>query len=153
MLPTIHGEFRMGTDPELRFTPSGVAVASFRAVASSRKEEPKGSGNWVDDKSAWVKVTAFQQLAENIAESLLKGMLVVIDGRLEIEEWEDRDGAKRQTPNILVNTIGPALKYATAKVSKVESQGAQQQSSSRQQTSRDDDPWAAPPAQNDEPPF
>jgi single-strand DNA-binding protein len=137
---------RVGTDPDLRFSPNGLAICKVRAVASSRREEPKGSGNWVDDKSAWLSVTAFGPKAENMAATVHKGMLVLVDGRLSVEEWES--GEKKGTSvEVLVDTIGPSLSYATAEVSKVEKGGGAQPQSSPARPAQS----AAP--QSDEPPF
>lgn len=153
MLPTVTGEFRAGADPTLRFAPSGVAVSELRAVASSRKKDE--DGKWVDDKSVWVTITTFRQLAENVAETITKGDLVVVSGKLQVEEWEDKDGAKRTSVKVIADHIGPALAYATAKVSKTErreSGGSQQQTPQGQDHG---DPWAAPASttQTEEPPF
>lgn len=143
MLPQVQAEVRAVTDTELRFSPSGVAVASFRAVANSRKKQDDGT--WVDDKSCWLKVTAFKKLAENIAESVLKGQLVTVTGKLQTEEWEDKDGQKRSTTVLIADTIGLSLAFAPAQSLSV---GTSSTPSAA--------PSAAPdstPAQPDEPPF
>lgn len=152
-LPATASVYRLGQDPELRFTPYGVAVGTVRAIASSRKKQD--NGEWVDDKKSWVTLTFFNRLAENVVESLHQGDEVVAIGRLEVQEWEDKDGNKRITPAILVDSIGPSLAFATAKVVKAERAGGQ--SSERSRTSRStgpqqDDPWATP-APSDDPPF
>jgi single-strand DNA-binding protein len=152
-LPNTSGEFRAAFDPELRFTPSGKAVATLRAVASSRKKDD--SGEWVDDKTMWTKVTVWGQTAENVVESIGKGDLFLIcNGRTEVEEWTDNEGNKRSGINITANEIGPSLSFQTAKVTRASRSGGQQ---SQQQAPAQDsgDPWAtgggAPPS--DEPPF
>jgi single-strand DNA-binding protein len=153
-LPPINGEFRLGTDPDLRYTPGGMAVCEARAVASSRKKNEQ-TGEWHDDKSAWVTLTAFKELAENMAESLNRGDLVVVLGRLEIAEWTDKDDNKRTTPKVLLDNIGPSLVRATAQVSKKDSSSGGG-GSRVQRTSGpvDNDPWATTPAtSSDEPPF
>lgn len=143
MLPVVHGEFRCVDDPELRFTPSGKAVATVRLVANSRKKE---GDEWVDDKVCWLRLTAFGVQAENLAEAVKKSSLITVLGKLQTEEWEDREGNKRQTYSVLADSIGPSLQ-------KYESSGrkAERSSSSR----GDDDPWAAPSedTKSDEPPF
>ena len=149
MLPSVHGEFTVGTDPSLRFSAGGMAICSFRAVASSRKKDDKGE--WVDDKSAWVNVTGFKQVAEIMAESVEKGQKIVLDGRLEVEPWTDRDANDRISVNVLVNTVGPSLSFATAKVSKVERSSNTQSGQQSRPQSAGEDPWATP--QSDDPPF
>lgn len=145
-LPLVSGEYRVGADPELRFSPSGVAVCNVRAVASSRKK--MDNGDWVDDKTTWVTLTAFKELAQNIAESVAKGDLITATGRLHVENWESGD-KKGTSVSVLVDSIGPSLKYATAKVSKTERTGG----SSNTTNSGDSDPWEAPATQDDAPPF
>lgn len=152
MLPRVHGEFRAAADPELRFTPSGMALCKVRAVASSRKEV---NGEWVDDKTCWVNLTTFKSQAENVAESVTQGMLLVVDGRIQTDDWEDKEGNKRTSVEIVCDSIGPALSWATAKVTKASRSGGggQQQSSSQWGNQSDNDPWATPAGQSDEPPF
>jgi single-strand DNA-binding protein len=152
-LPQVHGEFRIGADPELRFAPSGVAVCKARAVASSRKKTE--GGEWVDDKTCWVYLVGFKRMAENMAESLEKGHLVTVIGKVSTDEWEDREGNKRTSINVVVDSIGPAITWDPARVMKGERQqgggGGQQQQSSPQE-----DPWATGPSsepQAEEPPF
>ncbi len=143
MLPTITGEFRAVTDPELRFTPSGVAVANLRIAANSRK---KVNDEWVDDKVVFLNLTCWKQQAENVAESVQKGDLIMVTGRLETREYETKDGEKRQSFDVTADQIGPSLAFATAKISKAE----------RRSGSADKappaDPYGTPP-QDDEPPF
>lgn len=118
MLPVIQGEFRVVADPELRFTPSGVAVANLRIVANSRKKNEQGE--WVDDKEVWLNLTAWKQLAENIAESVQKGDLIVVKGRLETRSYETKEGEKRQSFDVTADEVGVSLARATAKISKAE---------------------------------
>jgi single-strand DNA-binding protein len=154
MLPTVTGEFRVATDPELRFTPSGMAVCKMRAVTSSRKEEPKGSGNWVDDKQCWVTITCFKQMAENMAESFEKGHLVTVTGRLQTEDWEDKDGGKRTTIELVPYHLGHSITWDASKTVKAQTQ---RESSAQRSSSPSEDPWAVSPggggSQSDEPPF
>jgi single-strand DNA-binding protein len=148
-LPRVHGVFRAAADPELRFTPSGMALCKVRAVASSRKEV---NGEWVDDKTCWVNLTTFKTTAENVAESIQKGMLIVVEGRLQTDDWEDKDGNKRTSIEIVCDSLAPDLSWATARVTKTErSGGGGSQSSNRGAPA--EDPWATPVGQDDEPPF
>jgi len=155
MLPSVVGEFRVVADPELRFAPSGVAVGSIRLVANSRKLN-KQSGEWEDDKILWIDGVCFDKKAENMCESVMKGDLVVINGRLHTEEWEDRtSGDKRSKISMQIYDIGPSLAFATAKVSKterVQGQGTAPAASGGTSAAPAADPWATPPA-GDEPPF
>lgn len=153
-LPIVSGEFRLVADPDLRFAPSGVAVASFRVAANSRK---KVDDEWVDDKVCWLSVTVFKQMAENVVESLSKGDLCFLSGRLQTEDWEDKEGNKRQTYRVVADTVGPALNFATAKVSRVErSSGGQSGGGGQAQrasgTADEENPWVTP-SNPDDPPF
>jgi single-strand DNA-binding protein len=147
MLPTITGEFTVVADPELRFTPSGAAVANIRAVANKKKKNEQ-TGEWVDDKHCWVNLTAWNQMAENVAESIVKGMKVVVTGRLETRDYETSDGQKRISVDVEIFEIGPSLRFATAKVTKAERRSAES-TGSRPPA---EDTWATSPS-NDEPPF
>jgi len=164
-------------DPELRFTPSGAAVANF-TVASTPRTFDRQSGEWKDGQPLFMRCTIWRQAAENVAESLARGTRVVVQGRLEQRSFETREGEKRTVVEMQVDEIGPSLRYATAKVNKVSrgggnsgdwNQGGGGYGSSGtgqgggyggQQGGQDyDDPWgSAPPAgsgaaQDDEPPF
>lgn len=140
-LPLISMEGRVVADPELKYTASGVAMCKFRAVASSRKKITEdGEEKWVDDKNFWISVTCFRKLAENVAESIEKGNLVLIQGRLQTDEWET-DGQKRTAPSILADNVAPSLLFTTVKAVAAE----------RSKGGGDADPWATPPG--DEPPF
>jgi single-strand DNA-binding protein len=158
VLPTITGEFRVGADPDLRFTPAGKAVASIRAVASSRKKDEQ-TGEWSDDKTTWVTLTVWGKPAENLVESIGKGDLLTVIGKLHVEEWEDNEGNKRITPKILVDSIGPSVQFATAKVHKAErasgggsAQPADDPWATTSPPASQPDPWASSPATED-PPF
>lgn len=148
MLPIITGEFRAVADPSLRFTPTGMAVAEFRVAANSRKfdEETK---QWVDDKVVWLTVVAFKKLAENVAESVVKGSLVTVTGKLQTEDWETKEGEKRQTYKVIADTISMSLALSPAKVMS----GARSEGASRSSGPPADDPFAAPAGGGDEPPF
>jgi single-strand DNA-binding protein len=103
-------------DPELRFTPQGVAVANFR-IAVSRRVKDEG-GNWKDGDTSFFKVNCWRQLAENVAESLTRGSRTMVAGRLRMRQWETQEGEKRSVVEIEADEVGPSLKWATAKVEK-----------------------------------
>ena len=105
-------------DPELRFTSSGVAVANFR-VASTPRAFDKATNEWKDGDSLFLSCSVWRQYAENVAESLTKGARVIVTGRLKQRSYETNSGEKRTVFEIDVEDVGPALKSATAKVSKV----------------------------------
>jgi len=104
-------------DPELRFTPSGAAVASF-TVASTPRTFDRATNEWKDGDALFLRCSIWRQAAENVAESLTKGMRVVVQGRLKQRSYETREGEKRTVVELDVEEIGPSLKYATAKVTK-----------------------------------
>ena len=104
-------------DPELRFTPSGAAVANF-TVASTPRNFDRQTNEWKDGEAMFINCAVWRQAAENVAESLQKGMRVIVQGRLKSRSYETREGERRTVFEIDVDEIGPALKYATAKVTK-----------------------------------
>lgn len=136
-LPSVTMEARVVADPELRFAPSGTAVLKIRCVASSRKKNE--AGEWVDDKTCWLNVTAFNKLAENSAESVTKGALITVTGRLQTDEWTDREtGEKKSSTSVLADAIGVSLAVRTVSAT------SQVQRSSAPAS---EDPWASgPPA-------
>jgi single-strand DNA-binding protein len=156
-------------DPELRFTPSGAAVANF-TVASTPRTFDRQTNEWRDGDAMFLNCAVWRQAAENVAESLQKGMRVIVQGRLRSRSYETREGERRTVFEIDVDEIGPALKYATAKVSRNTGGGPSPGgggggnygedpwatgaptggggASRPQQTS---DPWSTP--QSEEPPF
>jgi single-strand DNA-binding protein len=105
-------------DPELRFTPSGAAVAKFR-VASTPRFLDRASGEWKDGEPLFLSCTVWRQAAENVAESLQRGARVIVSGRLRQRSYETREGEKRTVIELEVDEIGPSLRYATAKVQKM----------------------------------
>ena len=155
-------------DPELRFTPSGAAVANF-TVASTPRTFDRASGEWKDGDAMFINCSVWRQAAENVAESLTKGMRVVVQGRLKSRSYETREGERRTVFEIEVDEIGPSLRYASAKVTRTTSGGGFQSgggsgggggwSSDRggsggynaSPAAQGNDPWAQ--AQSDEPPF
>lgn len=104
-------------DPELRFTPSGAPVANF-TVASTPRTFDRQSGEWRDGDAMFLNCAVWRQYAENVAESLQKGMRVIVQGRLKSRSYETREGERRTVFEIDVEEIGPALRYATAKVTR-----------------------------------
>jgi single-strand DNA-binding protein len=165
-------------DPELRFTPSGAAVANFR-IASTPRTFDKQTNEWKDGDALFLTCSVWRQAAENVAESLQKGMRVVVQGRLKSRQYETREGEKRTVFEIDVDEVGPSLKYATAKVTRTQRSGgggggggyAGGQQGGGGQPANDpwatpapqgapaggqsggQDPWGAPGVGSDEPPF
>jgi single-strand DNA-binding protein len=111
-------------DPELRFTPSGAAVANFR-IASTPRTFDRQSNEWKDGDALFLTCSVWRQAAENVAESLQKGMRVVVQGRLKSRQYETREGEKRTVYELDVEEVGPSLKYATAKVTRTTRSGSQ----------------------------
>jgi len=102
-------------DPELRFTPSGVAMAKIRFAVNRRYQDR--SGEWQENTS-YFGGTVWRDMAENVAESLQKGMRVIVTGRLEQRSWETQEGEKRSTIEVSIDDIGPSVRWATASVTK-----------------------------------
>src|SRR3954464_3754551 len=125
-------------DPELRFTPSGAAVASF-TIASTPRTFDRNSNEWKDGEALFLRCSIWRQAAENVAESLTRGMRVVAQGRLKQRSYETREGEKRTVIELDVEEIGPSLKYATAKVARVQRSGGGGGYGSQ----GGDDPWAS----------
>jgi single-strand DNA-binding protein len=109
-------------DPELRFTPSGAAVASF-TVASTPRMLDKATNEWKDGDTLFLRCSIWRQAAENVAESLQRGMRVIVQGRLKQRSYETKEGEKRTVVELDVDEVGPSLKTATAKVNKTTRQG------------------------------
>ena len=137
-------------DPELRFTPSGAAVANFR-IASTPRTFDKQANEWKDGEALFLTCSVWRQAAENVAESLQKGMRVVVQGNLRSRQYETREGEKRTVFEIQVDEVGPSLKYATAKVTRTQRSGGssyggggQQGGQGGQGAPSDNDPWATP---------
>ena len=159
-------------DPELRFTPSGAAVANF-TVASTPRTFDKNSNEWKDGEALFLRCSVWRQAAENVAESLHKGSAVIVQGRLKQRSYE-KEGEKRTVYELDVEEVGPSLKWATAKVTKASrggggsggfgggGGGGQSYGGSSGGNSSNDDPWAssapsggaaASGGWSDEPPF
>lgn len=109
-------------DPELRFIPSGAAVANFR-IASTPRTFNRETNQWEDGEALFLSCNCWRQMAENVAESLTKGMRVIVNGRLKQRSYENRDGENRTVFEIEVDEIGPSLKYATANVTRTPREG------------------------------
>ncbi|MEE1929997.1 single-stranded DNA-binding protein [Streptomyces sp. TRM 70351] len=112
-------------DPELRFTPSGAAVAKFR-VASTPRTFDRQTNEWKDGESLFLTCSVWRQAAENVAESLTRGTRVIVQGRLKQRSYEDREGIKRTVYELDVDEVGASLRNATAKVTKTSGRGGQQ---------------------------
>src|SRR5262245_24978259 len=138
-------------DPELRFTPSGVAVANFR-IASTPRIYDRQSGEWRDGDTLFLSCSVWRQAAENVAESLQKGMRAIVQGRLKSRQYETREGEKRTVFEIDVDEVGPSLRSATAKVAKTTRSGAGGGGwqggggGGGGAGAGGNDPWASPPA-------
>jgi single-strand DNA-binding protein len=104
-------------DPELRFTPSGAAVANF-TIASTPRTLDRQSNEWKDGETLFISCSVWRQVAENVAESLTRGSRVVVHGRLKARSYDDRDGNKRTVFECDVEEIGASMRYATLKISK-----------------------------------
>jgi single-strand DNA-binding protein len=158
-------------DPELRFTPSGAAVANF-TVASTPRTFDRQTNEWKDGEALFLRCNIWREAAENVAESLTRGSRVIASGRLKQRSFETREGEKRTVVELEVDEIGPSLKYATAKVNKASRSGAggggfgggsggsrQPAAQSSGASAASEDPWGSAPASgsfaggDDEPPF
>jgi single-strand DNA-binding protein len=148
-------------DPELRFTPSGAAVANF-TVASTPRILDKATNEWKDGDALFLRCSIWRQAAENVAESLQRGARVLVTGRLRQRSYETKEGEKRTVVELEVDEVGPSLRWATAKVTKASRGGGgggggySGGGSGGGASSGGDDPWATPAAgaePTDEPPF
>jgi single-strand DNA-binding protein len=128
-------------DPELRFTPSGAAVAKFR-VASTPRYLDKTTNEWKDGESLFLQCQIWRQAAENVAESLTKGMRVILSGRLKQRSYETKEGEKRTVFEVEVDEVGPSLRNATAKVTRTQRAAGGAAAPAAADTFGDD-PWAA----------
>jgi single-strand DNA-binding protein len=131
-------------DPELRFTPSGAPVANFR-VASTPRTFDRQTGEWKDGDPLFMSCAVWRQAAENAAESLQRGMRVIVTGRLKQRSYETRDGQQRTVVELDVDEIGPSLKYATAKVTRTQRSGSGF-GGGAQSAPAGGDPWSTAPA-------
>ena len=111
-------------DPELRFTPSGSAVANF-TIASTPRTFDRQSNEWKDGETLFLRASVWREAAENVAESLTKGTRVIVSGRLKSRSYETKEGEKRTVMELEVDEIGPSLRYANAKVNRTQRSGGQ----------------------------
>jgi single-strand DNA-binding protein len=155
-------------DPELRFTPSGQAVAKFR-LASTPRYLDKATNEWKDGESLFLSCNVWRQAAENVAESLTRGMRVIVHGRLKQRSYETKEGEKRTVFEVEVDEVGPSLRSASAKVTKASrggggggfGGGSSSGGFGGGSSGAADDPWSTPAASSgggggnlsDEPPF
>ncbi len=148
-------------DPQLRYTATGQAVASFR-VASTPRFLDKNTNEWKDGDSLFMSCSVWRQAAENVAESLQRGMRVIVSGRLKQRSYETKEGEKRTVYEVEVDEVGPSLRNASAKVVKSSRSTGGQGGSGGYGSSggsggrANDDPWSSEPADSgfsDEPPF
>ncbi|MCD2191356.1 single-stranded DNA-binding protein [Actinomycetospora soli] len=149
-------------DPELRFTPSGAAVANF-TVASTPRQLDRQAGEWKDGEPLFLRCNIWRQPAENVAESLTRGSRVIVQGRLKQRSYETREGEKRTVIELEVDEVGPSLRYATAAVTKAERTGnGSSPAAGRGRGDADGDVWASAPvagaatsggSYDEEPPF
>lgn len=144
-------------DPELRFTPSGAAVANF-TVASTPRTYDKQANEWKDGETLFLRCSLWREAAENVAESLQKGMRVIVVGNLVMRSYEPKDGGEKRTVTELqVQEIGPSLKSATAAVTKVQKGGGYTSAgTATPAASSSTDAWASAgtgTTGGDEPPF
>jgi single-strand DNA-binding protein len=158
-------------DPELRFTPSGAAVANF-TVASTPRMMDRQTNEWKDGDPLFMRCSIWREAAENVAESLTRGSRVIVTGRLKQRSYETREGEKRTVVELEVDEIGPSLRYATAKVNKASRSGgggggfgggggggSRAAANSGPSDGPKDDPWGSAPASgsfngaDEEPPF
>ena len=155
-------------DPELRFTPAGQPVARFR-VASTPRFRDNATGEWKDGDSLFLTCNVWRQAAENVAESLQRGMRVIVSGRLRQRSYETKEGEKRTVYEVEVDDVGPSLRNASAKVNRVARSGGDGGYSGGQRNQgggrsgggqggsggADADPWASDTSggYSDEPPF
>jgi len=131
-------------DPELRFTPAGAAVANF-TVASTPRTFDKNSNEWKDGETLFLRASVWREAAENVAESLTKGMRVIVSGRLGSRSYEDKKtGEKRTVIELEVDEIGPSLKYANAKVNRTQRSGSGGNSQATPAASNQ--PWGGNPS-------
>ena len=147
-------------DPELRWTQSGAAVADF-TVASTPRTYDRNAGEWRDGDTLFIRCSVWRETAENVAESLRKGMRVIVQGRLTQRSYDTQQGERRTVVELQVDEVGPSLRRARAQVTRVQAQAASAPSASASaaggaagwgQEAPQHDPWGAPAAPS-EPPF
>ena len=143
------------SDPELRFSQSGAAVANFN-VATTPRNFDKQRNEWVDGETMFLSCSVWREQAENVADSLSKGMRVIVSGSLKARSYENREGQKVTRFEVDVDEVGPALRYARANVTRTQRTGGGDGQASRPAAQQSaNDPWAQKPAfsSHEEPPF
>ena len=130
------------SDPELRYTQNGVAVANF-TIASTPRNFDRATSEWKDGDSLFLRASVWKEFAEHVAGSLTKGTRVIASGRLKQKSYETKEGEKRTSMELEIDEIGPSLKHATAQVTRANSGGSR---GSAPAVSGNDEPWAATPA-------
>lgn len=145
-LPVITIDGRLVADPELRFTPTGKAVATFRIAASKQKRQEDGS--WADESKIFLEVTAWEAMAENIVECLTKGDAAVVVGELFQREFEDREGNKRTVYTVRAYNVAPSLKFNAAEIKRTQRAKPAQAKAKPQKS--EEDVWGV---SEEEPPF
>jgi single-strand DNA-binding protein len=138
-------------DPELRFTPSGAAVANFTVAVNDRRFD-KDKNEWVDGDAVFWRCNVWRQAAENVAESLTRGMTVFVTGKVKQRSFDTKEGEKRTVFEIEVDEVGPTLRYATAKVTRTAKGNGGGNGGGQSAAAQSSDPWSASPT-SDEPPF
>ncbi|MDP9223752.1 MAG: single-stranded DNA-binding protein [Actinomycetota bacterium] len=129
-------------DPELRFTPSGAAVANFTVAVNRRYKN--ADGQWEDKLDGFFRCNCWRDMAEHVAESLTKGTRILVTGRLQQRSWEDQDGGKRSAFEIQVDEVGPSLRWATASVQKSERNSAPRSGATAAGGSPGGSDWSTP---------
>lgn len=140
----------LADDPELRYTPSGTAVTNIR-VAVNRRRRDAQSGEWVDELDGFFTCNVWRDMAENVAESLTKGVRVLVTGRLRSRSYEDRQGETRWVTEIEADEICPSLRWATAEISKVNRSGGAGGKASNGGGTQSPPPASEPPTPDDVP--
>lgn len=126
-------------DPKLSFTASGLAVCEIGVAVSNRKKE---GNEWIDGPGQFFDFTIWDQMGENVAESLAKGNRVIVFGRPDFRQWEDKKtGDNRSKVGFIANAIGPDLKWATAEVQRTERQTPEDRAPSRPAFDPDEEPF------------
>jgi single-strand DNA-binding protein len=146
---------RLTADPELRYAPTGTAVARF-TVVTSRRVRDQQTGEWSDADTSYWDCVAFKQMAENVAESLTRGAAVMVTGKMAQRNWEDKEGQARKSFEVTVDEIGPSLRWVSAKLNRTSRDRPDAGDPSAREAARvavgasprDDDPWGS-----DAPPF
>ncbi|MBG6218593.1 single-strand DNA-binding protein [Arthrobacter sp. CAN_A6] len=142
-------------DPELRFTPSGSAVANF-TIASTPRTFDRQTNDWKDGETLFLRASVWRESAENVAETLTKGTRVIAQGRLKSRSYDTKEGEKRTVMELEVDEVGPSLRYASAKVSRTQRSGSaggqdgggRQGNQYNQGQQSADDPWGTPAGVN-----